>query len=128
MRRIALFNKAVLVLCLSVLVGCSSTANKDYQVLEREYSKKPLVSDLHLKVALLNRPVPQDQQMMLAFAKQRELITEQYPELAYVPGVSIRGSKEQDNKAQYVNAGYQGLKVNEFVATDVNAISLVGPK
>ena len=53
------------VLIVTLLSACNSTPTI---VME----KKPLVSDHYLMLSLLNREMTQDQQMMLAFAEQRD--------------------------------------------------------
>ena len=49
------------ILIITLLSACSSTQQTIVE-------KKPLVSDHYLMLSLLNRPMTQDQQMMLAFA------------------------------------------------------------
>lgn len=66
-----------------VLSACATTQDKF------SYSevKRPLASDFELAMSLLNRPLPEDQLFMLAFAKQQ---TEQW---GYMNYVSILGNK-----------------------------------
>ena len=74
------------------------------------------MSDHHLLMSLLNRPVTSDQQMMLAFAVQREYEMEGM----YVNAVMIRGPKDEDKRSSQ-NA-YTSL-----IANDINSVRLQGP-
>lgn len=68
-----------------MLSACATTQEKF------SYSdvKRPLTSDFELAMSLLNRPLPEDQLFMLAFAKQQ---TEQW---GYMNYVSILGNKAE---------------------------------
>ena len=55
----------LVVLSAFLLTACSTTPKV-------EIVKKPLIADHHLMMSLLNRPVTEDQKMMLAFAQQRK--------------------------------------------------------
>jgi len=92
------------------LTGCNATPKAEKLV------KKTLVSDHYLLMSLLNRPIPADQQMMLAFAKQREV---EYGAI-FVNAVSIKGPKFIDN-SNSLNT-YSSL-----ISNDVNSIGLQGP-
>jgi len=92
-----------------LVTACSSTPKVKIE-------KRPLISDHHLMMSLLNRPVTEDQQMMLAFAQQRE----RYSNEVFVNTISIKGPKtsgENTNRAQHVYAA--------LIERDVNAISIV---
>jgi hypothetical protein len=81
-----------------------------------EIEKKPLISDHHLMMSLLHRPVPEDQKMMLAFAQQRE----RYSNDIFVNTVSIKGPKlsdENTSRAQHIYAA--------LIERDVNSVSIV---
>ena len=91
-----------------LLSACASTDNVEYTQI-----KRPLTSDFALAMSLLERPIPQDQQMMLAFAKQQEA------QWGYQHYVSILGDKNSSPKP-----------INETVlfsqiSKDVNAIAIV---
>lgn len=92
------------------LMACNSTPKKVKLV------KKPLISDHYLLMSLINRPVTADQQMMLAFAKQREMA---YGSI-FVNAVSIKGPKYVDNSSP------QSI-YNPLISNDINAINLQGP-
>ena len=105
-----LTNKIIVVIFGLLIAACNSTPKQVKLV------KKPLVSDHYLLMSLINRPVTADQQMMLAFAKQRE---ENYNNV-FVNAVSIKGPKFEDNSApQYI--------YSTLIANDINAIAIQGP-
>ncbi|QBG35148.1 hypothetical protein [Litorilituus sediminis] len=80
--------------------------------------KKQLSSDHELMMSLLNRPMTQDQAMMLAFAQQRE----SYQHNGSATGVAIRGDKASDDNQQYHHA-YQTL-----IAQDSNSVIISAPQ
>jgi starvation-inducible outer membrane lipoprotein len=93
-----------------LLTACSSTPK------EVKLVKKTLLSDHHLMMSLLNRPVTEDQKMMLAFAQQRE----SYSNEIFVNTVSIKGPKthaKSTNRAEHVYAA--------LIARDINSVSIV---
>jgi hypothetical protein len=92
------------------LMACNSTPKKVKLV------KKPLISDHYLLMSLINRPVTADQQMMLAFAKEREI----YYGSAFVNAVSIKGPKYIDNSSP------QNI-YSALINNDQNSIALQGP-
>lgn len=93
-----------------LITACSSTPK------EVKLTKKPLVSDHYLLMSLINRPVTADQQMMLAFAKQRET---DYGDV-FVNAVSIKGPKFIDNSTPT-------NMYSRLIANDRNSIQLQGP-
>jgi hypothetical protein len=93
-----------------LITACNSTPK------EVKLVKKPLISDHYLLMSLVNRPVTTDQQMILAFQKQRE---SQYGGV-FVNTISIKGPKLADNSKPL------GL-YNSLINEDVNAISIQGP-
>ncbi|TWX55757.1 hypothetical protein [Colwellia hornerae] len=99
----------LIVLSALLLTACSSTPQVAIE-------KKPLLSDHHLMMSLLHRPVTEDQQMMLAFAQQRE----RYSNDIFINTVSIKGPKINDNNNQRTTHVYAAL-----IARDVNAISII---
>lgn len=93
------------------ITACNTTPNT------AKLEKKPLISDHHLLMSLINRPITADQQMMLAFEKQRE---EDYGHI-FVNTVSIKGPKLIDNSEPL--SFYQ-----QIINNDINAISIQGDK
>lgn len=83
-------------------------------------SKKPLPSDHQLMMTLLNRPIPADQAMMLAFAQQRDdLYGNPYANYA----VQIKGDKSADypnNETEHAFA--------KLISLDINAVHISAPK
>jgi hypothetical protein len=96
----------------ALLSACSSTSKV---VIE----KKPLISDHYLMLSLLNRPITQDQQMMLAFAQQRENFQNQY----FVNAISIKGPKSENDNSMQTSHSYSSL-----IAQDFNSVRISGPK
>jgi hypothetical protein len=103
------FLTLLVILFTLLMTACSSKP-------EVEIVKKPLLSDHHLMMSLLNRPVTEDQKMMLAFAKQRE----SYSSDMFVNAVSIRGPKESDIDTSRVQHVYAAL-----IERDVNSVSII---
>ena len=105
------------ILVVTFLSACNSTPQV---VME----KKPLVSDHYLMLSLLNREMTQDQQMMLAFAEQRE----SYQSVYFVNAVAIRGPKNEeysyDNKTEYTRPTHSYSKLIE---QDFNSVQISGP-
>lgn len=102
--------KSLLVLMMLVIISACSTTNK---ITYSEF-KRPLTNDYALAVSLLNRPIPQDQRMMLAFVEQQ---TQQYGSFHYV---SIIGDKESSPAPENTSNLYT------LTYNDNNATSLVG--
>ena len=99
-------------LLITLLSACSATT-------EVAIEKKPLISDHHLMLSLLNRPVTQDQQMMLAFAEHRE----SYQNLYFVKAIEIKGPKNTQNADARATHSY-----SELIAQDFNSVRISGPK
>jgi len=114
----------------STISACSLTAKSSLTVQSNQYYakdfihtefsqnsekslKKPASSDLQLMLSLLNRPVPEDQRMMLAFAKSQK---EYLPDSTIV-GISIRGEKSADKTNSRTRSNYAHL-----IETDHNAV------
>lgn len=98
-------------LIVTLVSGCSSTSHSLVE-------KKPLISDHHLMLTLLNRPMTQDQQMMLAFAEQRE----NYQNLYFVNAVTIKGAKKATKQVTRGQHNYSHL-----IAQDYNSVQISGP-
>lgn len=115
-----------------ILAGCASTEVDHYSLIEKSESKRPLISDYHLKMSLIDRPIPKDQLMMLAFAEQRMSYQHlsndvQAPDkLVNVSYVSIKGDKQtSDNNEEF----YKTFRTTDsLIYKDRNAISLLGPQ
>jgi hypothetical protein len=99
-------------LLITLLSACSSTSKVAIE-------KKPLISDQYLLLSLLNRPVTQDQQMMLAFAKQRD----DFQNLYFVNSVEIRGPKSDATKSTRATHAFSNL-----IAQDFNSVRISGPE
>ena len=93
-----------------LITACNSTPKKI------TFVKKVAVSDHYLLMSLINRPITTDQQMMLAFAKQRET---HYSNM-FVNAVSIKGPKFIDNSEP------QNI-YSALIDNDNNAVSIQGP-
>ena len=91
-------------------MACNSTPKKEKLV------KKPLISDHYLLMSLINRPITADQQMMLAFAQQREV---EYGTV-FVNAVTIKGPK-------YINSRTTQSIYSALINSDSNSIALQGP-
>ena len=121
-------NYILVLLSVFFVVGCSTTKVDHYSVIEKQEGKRALISDYHLKMSLIDRPIPQDQLMMLAFAEQRmnyqqlAQSTEAPDALVNVNYVSIRGNREESDTSE----GYSSPDI--LIYEDRNAISLIGPK
>jgi hypothetical protein len=102
----------IIIFIVSLLTACSSTQKVASK-------KKPLISDHHLMLSLLNRAIPQDQQMMLAFKQQRKHYRTPY----FVNAIAIRGPKAVNTPTKRVKHSYSNL-----IAQDFNTVQISGPK
>lgn len=112
--------KLTIVMLFSLLftsIGCSSTRTVKYQEIE----KKPLISDHYLMMSLLNRPVTEDQKLMLAFARVQDEYQQQLSPV-FVNAVMIKGEKSEQTPSKRNTYLYSDL-----IAKDVNAIRMSGP-
>lgn len=82
-------------------------------------SESNFTSDHQRMLSLINRPVPQDQVMMLAFSQKRMNETN-YP---YVNAVEIRGNKADDQMIITQNTVY-----TTYINNDMNAVNVTGPR
>ncbi len=103
-------NVVLLMIFTLLLTACNSTPKKE------KLAKRPLISDHYLLMSLLNRPITADQQMMLAFAAQREV---NYSTV-FVNAVAIKGPKYVDHTTP--QSVYSAL-----ISNDKNSIALQGP-
>ncbi|MEW6991055.1 hypothetical protein AADZ91_10235 [Colwelliaceae bacterium 6441] len=98
-------------------VGCSSTKTVNIQKIE----KRALISDHYLMMSLLNRPMTEDQKLMLAFAKTQDEYHQQLSPV-FVNTVMIKGDKTADDIPSRTNNIYSSL-----IAKDINSIRMSGP-
>ena len=112
-------------LSLGLLSGCSSTQNIQTMAMKQKTSKKkPLISDHYLMMTLLDRPIPEDQKIMLAFANYQDNYQQTYnqtPDLLVHP-IMIKGEYHPQESKKNTHNIYQNL-----IIKDNNAIRLNGP-
>ena len=123
---IKLFSALFTILFIS---ACSSTANTthynwtDDTISTNNVSveKKSFSSDHQLLLSLLNRPLPEDQLMMMRFARINEINNsgKAYPTVRYI---SIRG-EQSDNNAESPTFAYSDL-----IYQDQNSIAIGAPR
>ena len=101
----------IAVFIVTLLSACTSTPKVAVK-------KKPLISDHYLMLSLLNRTMTQDQQMMLAFAEQRE----QYQFPYFVNAVEVKGPKSEEYPIKRAKHNYSNL-----IAQDFNSVQISGP-
>ena len=101
----------ITVFIVTLLSACTSTQ-------QVAMKKKPLISDHYLMLSLLNRAMTQDQQMMIAFAEQRE----QYQFPYFVNAVEMKGPKSEDFPVKRAKNSYSNL-----IAQDFNSVQISGP-
>lgn len=80
--------------------------------------KKTLHSDHQLAMSLLNRPIPADQAMMLAFEQERVNYTNSF--LSYT--VEIKGDKSSEKSGHRANNPYKDL-----ISQDWNSVNISAP-
>lgn len=112
-------NKATIIslVCCLLTLGCSSTKVVNYQE-----TKKPLTSDHFLMMSLLDRPVTQDQLLMLAYANQKEQQMKSFNP-AFVRPILLIGNENRSEIASNQLSYY-----SQLIAKDVNAKRISGPK
>jgi hypothetical protein len=84
--------------------------------------KKPLGSDHQLMMSLLNRPMTEDQAMMLAFAQERARYTHTFTNYAN-SGVVIKGAKVEDEISNRMGHVYAQL-----ISKDINSVLISGTR
>ena len=77
--------------------------------------KKQASSDRQLLLSLVNRTIPEDQRMMLAFAKNQ---ASYYPDSSLV-GIQIKGDKGEEGALKRVTSIYANM-----IEQDNNAVSI----
>jgi hypothetical protein len=120
-----------LLFCL-VLSACSNTSqiafktenthyyakefsHNEFTTFNKDSIKKVAVSDQQLMFSLLNRPMPEDQRMMLAFDKSQRSY---FPDSTIV-GVEIKGDRKSEKDNTRVRSQYA-----QVIDRDVNAVSI----
>lgn len=98
----------MMVVAIGLFSGCATTESE-----KQIYSqvKRPLTNDFALAISLLNRPIPEDQLMMLAFAKQQE------SQWGYSHYVSVLGPKEYVAKPKNTSWLYQQIQQDDNAIT-----------
>lgn len=72
----------------------STLIHTDFETYQKPSSKKALSSDQALMISLLNRPIPEDQKMMLAFAERQSIYL---PDSPFI-GIQIKGEKKDEQR------------------------------
>ena len=107
----------------------ASTTNfphSSFTATNSETIKKPLETDHQLMMSLLNRPMTEDQKMMLAFAQQRAQTTAYlqqsgYADYTFSNYVTITGNKEETPLTK------QPINIySKLIANDINAVEVTG--
>ncbi|MBU2869906.1 hypothetical protein [Colwellia sp. E2M01] len=77
--------------------------------------KKPATSDQDLLISLLNRPIPEDQRMILAYAERQN----NYLPDSTIMGIEIKGDKRQETRTR-VSSNYAHV-----IEQDNNSVKIV---
>ncbi|WP_286235462.1 hypothetical protein [Thalassotalea sediminis] len=109
--------KWVSLILMTLCSACSSTSK---QVSYTE--KRAIVSDHMLMMSLLDRPVTEDQKIMLAFANYQEQMQHTLKTPAFVRPISVIGNSAESSQSLMPNY-YQTL-----IAKDINAARISGPE
>ncbi len=100
----------------SLLSACSATPEP-----QAIGHKKPLINDHQLLLSLLNRPLPQDQIMMMQFAQQTYHNNSIFPQIS-VSYIAIRGEKKHDI------GNNRSPIYSQLIYNDQNAIMIGAPQ
>lgn len=98
-------------------VGCSNTPH-----IAQTTEKKPLMSDHHLMLSLLDRPITPDQQLMLAFQQQQEK-QQQGLNPVFVRPIYLIGDDIDVRQSNKYISYYSNL-----IAQDINSKRINGPE
>lgn len=115
-----------------ILSACSSTAkvnlepqsdhyyaknftHHEFTTYHKDSVKKAAYSDQQLMLSLLNRAMPEDQRMMLAFAKRQE----SYLPESTIVGIQIKGDKRTEETKARVISNYARV-----IEQDNNAVMI----
>ncbi len=131
----------ICLLCCLSLFACSSTeqvSNKQFSdngyaqgfvsdnykhtqfsTVNQQTVKKVLNSDHQLMMSLLNRPMTEDQAMMISFAKQRANYSNSYA----TTGIAIKGAKNNKDGSTRATHLYAHL-----IEADINAVTITAPQ
>jgi len=90
-------------------------SHNEFTTYNKASLKKEASSDQQLMLSLLNRPIPEDQKMMLAFAKRQE---NYFPDSTIV-GVQIKGDSKSENRNTRAISQYA-----QVIERDINAVSI----
>jgi len=117
--------KVIFTISFAVLVtACASTDEQTYNLVNQNDSKRALTNDYALKLSLLNRDIPKDQQMMLAFTRtyqNENNVNNYYNAPSFVP---ILGPSSTDKKTDET---IDIQKVSSYFMNDINSIRIQGP-
>lgn len=122
---------SALFLCLAI-TACSSKApvnsgpqsnhyytnnfnHSEFTTHHKNSVKKAASSDQQLLLSLLNRPMPEDQRMMLAFAQSQE----NYLPDSTIVGIKIKGDKREEENSTRVISNYAHV-----IEHDINAVMI----
>ena len=90
-------------------------SHNEFTTYHKDSVKKPATSDQQLMLSLLNRPMPEDQRMMLAFAQRQ---ASYFPNNTAI-GVRIKGEKNsQESNARTIS------QYSQAIVQDINSISI----
>jgi hypothetical protein len=87
----------------------------EFTIYHKDSVKKRASTDQELMLSLINRAMPEDQRMMLAFAKSQE---HYLPENAIV-GIQIKGNKHEETTKHRVISNYA-----QMINQDINAVNI----
>jgi len=87
----------------------------EFTVYNKGSGKKIASTDRELMLSLINRAIPEDQRMMLAFAKNQE----SYLPDSSLAGIQIKGDKHEETTESRVTSNYAHL-----IEQDINAVSI----
>jgi hypothetical protein len=90
-------------------------SHNEFTTYHKDSIKKSASSDQQLMLSLLNRPVPEDQRMMLVFAQRQ---ASYFPDNTPI-GVSIRGDKDSQISTTRARPQY-----SQAIAQDINAVTI----
>jgi hypothetical protein len=89
--------------------------HSEFTVYNKGSVKKSASTDRELMLSLLNRTMPEDQRMMLAFAKRQESY---FPD-SIIVGIQIKGDKNEETTKSRVISNYAHI-----IDQDINAVSI----
>jgi len=122
------FKLLTTVLIILFVSACSSIENQNSnnwvnnssQTNNLSIEKKSFSSDHQLLLSLVNRPLPEDQLMMMRFAQVQYGENQNDPQVNYV---SIRGDRSEDKQDAAISFAY-----SELIYQDQNSIAIGAPR